>query len=64
MSFLDITTSLFLGGKFHTITKLWKFLCHKVNDFFQKKITKTQRKYEKNLRKISTFLYVVQVGSQ
>lgn len=64
MSFLDITTSLFLGGKFHTIPKFWKFLCHKINDFFQKQITTILRKYENNLRKISTFLYMVQVGSE
>jgi hypothetical protein len=49
MSFLDITTSLFLGGKFHTIAKFWKFLCHKFNGFFQKKIKKIKRRSEKNL---------------
>jgi len=65
MSFLDITTSLFLGGKFHTIPKFWKFLCHKKSMiFFKRKSQKVEENMKKILRKISTFLYMVQVGSQ
>lgn len=62
--FLGYHNQPFLGGKFHSVIKFWKFLCHKVNDFFQKQITKIWRKYEKNLTKISTFLHMVQAGSQ